>query len=74
MTAKALKDILRRVEAWPAEAQEQLAEIVRDIDTQLAGGAYRTTPDELKALDEAERGGLASEAEIEAAFATFRRA
>ncbi len=74
MTAKALKDVLRRVEAWPEEAQEQLAEIAREIDAQLAGGAHHATPDELKALDEAERSGLANEAEIKAAFATFRRA
>jgi hypothetical protein len=74
MTTKALTDVLRRVEAWPEEAQEQLAEIAREIDAQLAGGAYHALEDELKALDEAERGGLASEAEVEAAFATFRRA
>jgi hypothetical protein len=74
MTAKALKDVLRRVEGWPEEAQEQLAEIAREIDAQLAGGAYRAAPEELKELDEAERSGVASEAEIEAAFGTFRRA
>jgi hypothetical protein len=74
MTTKILKDILQRAEAWPEEAQEHLAEIAREIDAQLAGGAYHATPDELKALDEAERSGLASEAEVEAAFATFRRA
>ena len=74
MTAKALKDVLRRVEAWPEEAQEQLAEIARDIDAQLAGDGYRATLEELEALDEAERSGLASEAAVEAAFRAFRRA
>lgn len=74
MTAKALKDVLRRIEAWPEEAQEQLAALAREIDAQLAGVAYRATPEELEALDEAERSGLASEAEVEAAFKTFRDA
>ena len=72
MTAKALKDVLQRVEAWPEEAQEQLAEIAREIDAQLAGGVYHATPQELEALDEAERSGIASEAEVEAAFGTVR--
>jgi hypothetical protein len=74
MTAKALKEVLRRVEAWPEAAQEQLAEIAREIDAQLAGGVYHAIPEELEALDEAERSGLASEAEVEAAFKTFRHA
>lgn len=73
MTAKALEDILRRVEGWPETAQERLAEIAREIDAQLAGGPYRATPQELEALDEAERSGLASDVEVEAAFGTFRR-
>lgn len=74
MIAKALKDALQRVEAWPEEAQEQLAEIAREIDAQLAGGVYRATAEELEALDEAERSGVASEAEVEAAFRTFHHA
>ena len=70
MTARALKDALQRAEARPEEGQEQFAE----IDARLAGSAYRGTPEELDALDEAERRALASEAEVDAAFATFRRA
>jgi len=74
MTAKALKDVLERVETWPEEAQEQLAEIAREIDAQLAGGVYHATAEGLKALDEAERSGVANEEEVEAAFKTFRHA
>ena len=70
MTAKALKEVLQRVETWPTEAQEELAAIVRDA--QLAGGVYRATAEELEELDEAEGSGLATEAEVEAAFRTFR--
>ena len=60
------------VEVWPEEAQEELAAIAREMDAQLTGRGYRATVEELEALDEAERSGVASEAEIEAAFRTFR--
>jgi hypothetical protein len=73
MTAKALQEVLQRVESWPEEAQEDLAQIAREIDAQLAGRAYRATAEELAALDEAERSGVASEEEVEAAFKSFRR-
>ena len=71
MTAKALKDALQRIETWPEAAQQQL-KIVREVDAQLAGGPYHATAEELEALDDAERSGVASEAEVEAAFKTFR--
>lgn len=73
MTAKALQEVLQRAETWPEEAQEDLAQIAREIDAQLAGRAYHATPEELAALDEADRSGLASEEEVEAAFKSFRR-
>lgn len=58
MTAKVRKDVLQRVEAWPEEAQEELASIAREIDAQLTGGVYHATPEELEALDDAERSGV----------------
>jgi hypothetical protein len=73
MTAKALEDVLQRVETWPKQAQEDLAEIAREIDAQLAGRAYYASAEELAALDEAERSGVASDEEIEVAFRSFRR-
>jgi hypothetical protein len=36
-------------------------------------GVYRATAEELQALDEAERSGIASDEEVEAAFRSFRR-
>ena len=72
MTAKALKEVLQRAETWPEAAQEELAQIAREIDAELAGGVYHATVEELAALDEAERSGIASEEEVEAAFKTFR--
>jgi hypothetical protein len=71
MTSTTL-DILRRIETWPQEDQEELAEVARDIEAHRTG-VYRATQDELRALDEAERSGTASDEEVEAAFKRFRR-
>jgi hypothetical protein len=77
MTANALKEVLQRVEAWPEEDQEELAEVAREIEARRTG-TYHATPEELAAIDEAlgqvARGELASKEEIEAAFAKFRGA
>jgi len=73
MTAKALQEVLQRVETWPEEAQEDLAQIAREIDAQLAGRTYHASAEELAALDDAERSGIASDEEVEAAFKSFRR-
>jgi hypothetical protein len=67
------KDILRRIESWPPEDQEELAEVAREIEARRSG-MYRATPEELEAIDEADRSGVASDQEVEAAFRTFRRA
>jgi len=47
-------------------------QIAREINAQLTGGGYRATAEELEALDDAEGSGVASEAEVEAAFRRFR--
>ena len=73
MTAKALQEVLQRAEAWPEEAQEDLVQIAREIDAQLAGRTYHASAEELTALDEAERSGIATDEEVEAAFKSFRR-
>jgi predicted transcriptional regulator len=78
MTAKVLKDVLQRVETWPEEAQQELAEIALEIDAELSGGVYHATPDELQGIDRglnaARDGRFASDAEVEAVFAKHRRA
>ena len=71
MTSTSL-DILRRIESWPLEDQEELAELAREIEARRTG-VYRATQEELRALDEAERSGTASDEEVEAAFKRFRR-
>ncbi len=68
-----LKQMLPAIENWPAEDQEALAEAAREIEARRTG-VYRATPDELKAIDEADRSSVASDEEVEAAFRTFGRA
>jgi len=67
-----LKELLERAQAWPEVDQIELARYAEEIESRRAGN-YHATPEELQALDEAERSGLATEEEIEAAFRTFRR-
>lgn len=69
----ATKKLLEQVETWPLEDQEELAEYAREIAARRAG-VYRATAEELAAIDEAERSGIATDEEVEAAFRTFRRA
>jgi predicted transcriptional regulator len=58
MTAKALKDALRKVEDWPEHAQAMLAELALEIDQELREGKYRATLSELAGID---RGLLAAQ-------------
>lgn len=67
-----VKEILAHVESWPEEDQEELAEAARDIEARRSG-VYRASADELQALDTAEQSGIASDADVEAAFRSFRR-
>ena len=77
MKTKQLAEILERVENWPAHAQDELAEIARDIEQGLNGGDYQPTDAELAGIDrglrDADQGRFATEAEVEAVFAKFRR-
>jgi hypothetical protein len=78
MTTKALEEAIRRAETWPAEAQEQLAEIAFEIDAELRGGVYHATPEELAGIDRglkaAREGRFATDQEVEAVLAKHRRA
>jgi hypothetical protein len=73
MLAKVLKDVISQAETWPEEDQVELAEYAREIEARRTG-VYHATPDELRAIDEADRSGVATDEEVEAAFRTFRRA
>src|ERR1700694_3956794 len=66
--------VLSRVLTWPAEAQQEAVASLRAIENEWVGGDYHATPQELKAIDEADRSGVATEDEVEAAFRSFRTA
>jgi hypothetical protein len=74
---QSIKELLKRVETWPEQDQQELAEVVRDIEARRTG-VYHATPEELRAIDDAlgqvARGEITSREEIEAAFAKFRGA
>jgi hypothetical protein len=73
----AAKQLLERVYSWPDEDIEKLEEAAREIEA-LRSGEYRATEDELRAIDEAiaelDRGDVASDAQVRAAYAKFRGA
>ena len=70
-----MKKLFERVEAWPPQDQDDLAEYAREIEARRTG-VYDATPEELAAIDEAlgeiAQGKVASREEVEAAFAKFR--
>jgi predicted transcriptional regulator len=77
MMTKVWDDLLRRVQSWPEDAQQELAQVALEIDAELKGGKYRATPAELAGIDrglsEAAQGKFVSREEVEAVFAKFRR-
>jgi predicted transcriptional regulator len=78
MKTKRLTQLLERIEAWPADAQDALADIAHDIDESLTKGDYVPTPAELAGIDrglrDAEAGRFATEAQVDAALAKLRHA
>ena len=77
MTETDLQNLLARVRAWPEEAQKELVAVANQIESELKGD-YVATHDELQAIDAAmasiDAGEAATDLEIEAAFAKFRKA
>ncbi|TMJ26893.1 MAG: hypothetical protein E6G88_15000 [Alphaproteobacteria bacterium] len=77
MASKALEEAMRRAETWPAEAQEELAEIALEIDASLSGGTYHATLEELEGIDRglkaAREARFATDEEVEAVIAKPRR-
>jgi Ni,Fe-hydrogenase maturation factor len=78
VTATELKDLLERIKAWPEEAQDELVAVANQIESELQSRDYLATRDELVIIDAAmasvDAGEVATDAEIKAAFAKFRRA
>jgi predicted transcriptional regulator len=77
MKTELLNQALERIENWPAEAQDQLADIALDIDAALKDVVYEPTAAELEGIDrglrDAAEGRFATDVEVEATFAKFRR-
>lgn len=77
MSSADLRLLLERVQTWPEEAQAALLSVADEIEREFADGTYEATEEELRIIDEAvaslDAGEFATEAEIEAAFAKFRR-
>jgi hypothetical protein len=63
------------VESWPEAAQNELVAVANQIESELQGGDYIATREELEIIDAAmasiDAGESASAAEIKAAFAKF---
>jgi hypothetical protein len=77
MRTKALQDVLERVDEWPEDIQDALAELALEIDAGLKGGEYEPTPEELAGIDRGLRAAnerrFATEEKVEAVFAKFDR-
>jgi len=71
-----LKEVLERVETWSEQDQEKLAQVILEVEAQLLV-SNDLTPEQLKAIDEgvaaADRGEIASDEQVKALFAKFRR-
>ncbi len=71
-----LRSVLARAENWSEQDQEELAQVALEIEARRHG-LYQACPEELKAIDEAlaavARGEIASDQEVEAVFAKYRR-
>jgi hypothetical protein len=71
-----LKNVLARAESWSEQDREELAQVALEIEARRHG-LYHADAEELKAIDEAlaavARGEIASDEEVEAVFAKYRR-
>jgi uncharacterized protein YecE (DUF72 family) len=76
MTEADLKELLKRVQSWPEAAQDELVALANQIENELQSNDYVATHEELRIIDAAmasiDAGEVASEREVEAAFAKFR--
>lgn len=76
MVAKALKDILTRVESWPEPVQEEAAASLRAIEEELQE-PYELTEADKDAIDRGleavSKGDIATDQEVDAVFAKYRQ-
>jgi predicted transcriptional regulator len=78
MKSKQLTEVLERIEHWPIEAQDALAEIARDIEEGISKGDYEPTAEEIAGIDRglqaAAEGRFATDEQVQAALARLRNA
>lgn len=76
MTQDQIKEILRRVETWPPERQEDAARVLLAMEAEGVD-VFPLSPEDEEdlriALEEVARGKVASQAEVDAFFARYRR-
>jgi hypothetical protein len=76
MKTKKLTEVLERIEAWPPETQNQLADFALELDAGLSGDVYEPTPEEMAGIEcgsrAAAEGRFATDQQVEAVFAKFR--
>jgi predicted transcriptional regulator len=76
MKTKKLTEVLERIEAWPPEAQDALADFALDLDAGFKAGDYEPTAEELagieRGLRDAAEGRFATPQQVETVFAKFR--
>ena len=73
---KLMEKALEAVRDWPQDRQDEAAALLLALD-RLGTTPYRATADELRAIDEAlqqvARGERATQAQVDDAFARFRK-
>ena len=74
--AKPFTALMERAASWPEEAQAELVQFMLDIEVKYYG-AYRLDDEDRariqKSLDAAKRGEFASDEEVAAVFARYRK-
>ncbi len=68
--------VLQRAQAWPEDAQEELAQVAREIEAELSSGTHRASAAKLRGIDrglrDAEQDRFATDDEVKATFAKYR--
>lgn len=74
---KVWDELLRRVQSWPENAQQELAQVALEIEAELNRGHYQAAPDELTGIDrglsDVAKGKFASGEDVETVFAKHKR-
>ena len=72
MTREEIDAVFERVRTWPEARQEDAAAMLLHLEGQ-GGDVYVLDEEDEPTLDEAEASGVASDEEVEALFARYRR-